>query len=87
MNDSILCQIQSERECRGKQTETDNIPPIVCAMEDADDLDDEELARMKPRPGIEKALNIEHQKALSRVEFASNPANKPSQALMAKIFG
>lgn len=64
-----------------------DIPPIVCAMEDADDLDDEELARMKPRPGIEKALHIEHQKALSRVEFASNPANKPSQALMAKIFG
>ena len=64
-----------------------NIPPIVCAMEDADDLDDEELERMKPRPGIEKALHIEHEKALSRVELASNTANKTSQDLMAKIFG
>ena len=64
-----------------------DIPPIICAMDDADDLDDEELERMTPRPGIVKALHIEHQKALSRVEVASNPSTKPSQALMAKIFG
>ena len=64
-----------------------DIPPIVCAMEDDDDLDNAELERMKPRPGIVKALHIEHQKALSRVEVANNPANKSSQARMASIFG
>ena len=54
-----------------------DIPPIVCAMDDEGDLTDEELARMKPRPGIEKALQIEHQKAILKAEHGSD----------AKVFG
>ena len=63
------------------------ITPIVCALDDEDDLDDEELERMKPRPGIQKALTIEHRKALARVEVDVNPTGKPKQAVLAKIFG
>jgi hypothetical protein len=42
------------------------IPPIVCAMDDEDDLSDEEIERMKLRPGIGKALEKEHKKCVDR---------------------
>jgi len=48
------------------------IPGVVCALEDEDeygrDYTDEELDTMKLRPGIGKALDVEHRKALKRTK-------------------
>jgi hypothetical protein len=46
-----------------------DIPQVVFAshFEDDDELTDEELERMKLRPGIERALDVEHRKALRKV--------------------
>ena len=62
------------------------IPPIVCAMEDDDDLDDEELERMKPRPGIGKALDTEHSKAISRTQLDLKQS-ETKRTVPAKTFG
>lgn len=51
-----------------------DIPQVVCAA-DEDDLEeytDEELERMKLRPGIERALDVEHRKALRKVGIEMN---------------
>lgn len=46
------------------------IPAVVCALDDEDEYGreytDEELDRMKLRPGIGRALDVEHRKALKR---------------------
>jgi len=51
-----------------------DIPAVVCASEYDDDGDEEmmnyteeELERMKLRPGIERALDVEHRKSLKKV--------------------
>ncbi|KAL7481228.1 hypothetical protein ACHAW6_006910, partial [Cyclotella cf. meneghiniana] len=46
-----------------------DIPQVVFAsdFEDDDELTDDELQRMKLRPGIERALDVEHRKALRKV--------------------
>jgi len=44
-----------------------DIPAVVCADDDEDDeYTDEDLETMKLRPGIERALDVEHRKALRR---------------------
>lgn len=50
------------------------IPQVVFAseFEDDDELTDEELQRMKLRPGIERALDVEHRKALRKVGIEMN---------------
>jgi hypothetical protein len=49
------------------------IPQVVFASEfDDDELTDEELERMKLRPGIERALDVEHRKALRKVGIEMN---------------
>jgi hypothetical protein len=65
-----------------------DIPPIVCAMDDEDDLDDEEIARMKPRAGIDRALEIEHKKTMDRA-ITETKAEASSTKLpgFAKVFG
>jgi hypothetical protein len=47
------------------------------AMDDEDDLTDDELERMKLRPNLERALGKEHSKAFHRTEMdlTSNKAN------------
>jgi hypothetical protein len=65
-----------------------DIPPIVCAMDDEDDLDDEEIARMKPRAGIDKALEIEHKKTMDRAITETKPEESSSKLPgFAKVFG
>lgn len=44
------------------------IRPIACA-EDDEDYTDEELARMQLRPGIERALQVEHGRVLRKTEI------------------
>ena len=50
------------------------IPQVVFAseFENDDELTDEELERMKLRPGIERALDVEHRKALRKVGIEMN---------------
>lgn len=50
------------------------IPQVVFAseMEDGEDYTDEELERMRLRPGIERALDVEHRKALRKVGIEIN---------------
>ncbi|KAL7468834.1 hypothetical protein ACHAXS_009068 [Conticribra weissflogii] len=51
-----------------------DIPQVVCAA-DEDVMEvytDEELERMKLRPGIERALDVEHRKALRKVGIEMN---------------
>ena len=50
------------------------IPQVVFAseFENDDELTDEEMERMKLRPGIERALDVEHRKALRRVGIEMN---------------
>jgi hypothetical protein len=50
------------------------IPQVVFAseMEDGEDYTDEELERMRLRPGIERALDVEHRKALRKVGIEMN---------------
>eukprot|EP00548_Thalassiothrix_antarctica_P001614 CAMPEP_0194134014 /NCGR_PEP_ID=MMETSP0152-20130528/4078_1 /TAXON_ID=1049557 /ORGANISM="Thalassiothrix antarctica, Strain L6-D1" /LENGTH=330 /DNA_ID=CAMNT_0038829527 /DNA_START=240 /DNA_END=1232 /DNA_ORIENTATION=- len=44
------------------------IPPIVCATDEDDDSDlgEDEIERMKPRPKLEDALGVEHEKCMTR---------------------
>jgi len=51
-----------------------DIPQVVCAADEdvMDDYTDEELERMKLRPGIERALDVEHRKALRKVGIEMN---------------
>jgi hypothetical protein len=75
-----------------------DIPPVICATDDDnnDELQDEEIQRMKPRPGIETALTIEHRKAVTRilesewdaaVKKTPTPKQSPSSILKANIYG
>ena len=41
-----------------------DIPSVVCATDDEDEYTEEDLERMKLRPGIERALDVEHRKSL-----------------------
>eukprot|EP00581_Thalassiosira_minuscula_P036038 CAMPEP_0184443900 /NCGR_PEP_ID=MMETSP0740-20130409/887_1 /TAXON_ID=385413 /ORGANISM="Thalassiosira miniscula, Strain CCMP1093" /LENGTH=125 /DNA_ID=CAMNT_0026812417 /DNA_START=171 /DNA_END=548 /DNA_ORIENTATION=+ len=51
-----------------------DIPQVVCAAELEDDLEytDEEMERIRLRPGIERALDVEHRKALRKVGIEMN---------------
>lgn len=51
-----------------------DIPQVVCATDEdvMDDYTDEELERMKLRPGIERALDVEHRKTLRKVGIEMN---------------
>jgi hypothetical protein len=51
-----------------------DIPQAVFASEygDDDDYTDEEIERMRPRSGIERALDNEHRKALRKVGIELN---------------
>lgn len=62
------------------------IPPIVCAMDDEDDLSDDEIERMKPRPGIDKALQIEHRKAMARTSIETKPTTETPKRFV-NLFG
>lgn len=62
------------------------IPPIVCAMDDEDDLSDDEIERMKPRPGIDKALQIEHCKAMARTSIETKSATETPKRFV-NLFG
>ena len=49
-----------------------DIPQVVFASElEEEDYTDEELERMRLRPGIERALDVEHRKALRKVSNSS----------------
>jgi len=67
------------------------IPPIVCAMDDDDDLSDDELERMKPRPKLENALNVEHEKCMARGNSTDTggllPDSKEHTYFGLKLFG
>ena len=53
-----------------------DIPRVVFASEydgdDDDDYTDEEIERMRPRAGIERALDVEHRRALRKVGIELN---------------
>lgn len=42
------------------------IPTVVCATDDEDDYTEQELLTMKLRPGIGRALEVEHQKSMKK---------------------
>jgi len=49
------------------------IPQVVFASElEEDEYTDEEIERMRLRPGIERALDVEHRKALRKVGIEMN---------------
>lgn len=43
-----------------------DIPSVVCATDEEDEYTEDDLERMKLRPGIERALDIEHRKSLKK---------------------
>jgi len=46
---------------------------VVCASElEEEEYTDEEIERMRLRPGIERALDVEHRKALRKVGIEMN---------------
>ena len=40
---------------------------VVCAIDEDDDNTEQELQTMKLRPGIEKALTVEHNRAMKKM--------------------
>jgi hypothetical protein len=50
-----------------------DIPQVVFASElEEDEYTEEEIERMRLRPGIERALDVEHRKALRKVGIEMN---------------
>lgn len=58
------------------------IPQVVCYMDDEDEIDEEELEKMKPRPGIERALEMEHKKAMQSMEVEMQALKNPKKKFM-----
>ena len=51
----------------------DEIPPIIFDVPDDDDYTEDELERMKLRPGMGRALESEHKKAVAKAEIEMKP--------------
>lgn len=70
-----------------------DIPSVVCAEDDDEDYTDEDLERMKLRPGIERALDVEHRKSLrkttkelsSKQKKKQNDSNQQKKKLFSNI--
>jgi len=58
------------------------VPQVVCYMDDEDEEDEEELEKMKLRPGIERALEMEHRKAMKSLDVEMKAMNNSKRSFM-----